>query len=78
MSPQQTRYGDSNSAIAVTHCSRKVSDFLSSHRDTIAILLKSEPDVIPLALIEEVHLLVSVCGSVLPFIPKSELVSARC
>jgi nuclear pore complex protein Nup205 len=50
-------------------------DFLSSHRDTVVILLRSETDYVPLALVEEIHLLVSLCASVLPFVPKSELVN---
>ncbi|KAJ6619045.1 nucleoporin Nup186/Nup192/Nup205 [Mycena sp. CBHHK59/15] len=55
--------------------SNQALDFLSSHSATIVILLKNETDQIPLALMEEIHLLVSLCASVLPFVPKSELLS---
>ncbi|KDQ54533.1 hypothetical protein JAAARDRAFT_38210 [Jaapia argillacea MUCL 33604] len=50
-------------------------EFLSSHRDTIIILLKNDSDFIPLALVEEFHLLISLCGGVLPVVPQSELLS---
>jgi nuclear pore complex protein Nup205 len=49
-------------------------EFLSSHSATIVILLKNEMDYVPLALLEEIHLIVTLCGSVLPSVPKSELV----
>ncbi|EGO28547.1 hypothetical protein SERLADRAFT_413403 [Serpula lacrymans var. lacrymans S7.9] len=52
-------------------------DFLSSHRETIIILLKNEMSEVPLSFIEEVHLLVSLCGSVLPLVPKSDLLSVN-
>ncbi|KAJ7279033.1 hypothetical protein C8J57DRAFT_1434189 [Mycena rebaudengoi] len=55
--------------------SNQAQDFLSSHSATIVILLKNETEEIPLALVEEVHLLVSLCASVLPHVPKSELLS---
>lgn len=51
--------------------------FLLSHRDTIVILLKNEADQVPLAIVEEMHLIVSLCASVLPLVPKSELVRIR-
>jgi len=49
-------------------------DFLSSHGPTIAILLKNETDYVPLSLLEEIHLIVTLGGNVLPAVPKSELV----
>jgi nuclear pore complex protein Nup205 len=57
-----------------TTVANQALDFLSSHGDTIVILLKSETDYISLALVEELHLLVSLCAGVLPMVPKSELV----
>ncbi|KAJ7619541.1 nucleoporin Nup186/Nup192/Nup205 [Roridomyces roridus] len=50
-------------------------DFLSSHSATIVILLKNDTDQIPLAFVEEMHLLISLCTGVLPNVPKSELLS---
>lgn len=61
-----------------TNHSLQVLDFLSSHRDTIIILLKSEDDYVPLSLVDEIHLLVSLCAAVFPLIPKTELVSSMC
>jgi nuclear pore complex protein Nup205 len=52
----------------------QVLEFLSSHRDTIVILLKTDTEPTPLSVIEEMHLLVSVCAGVLPLVPPSELV----
>jgi nuclear pore complex protein Nup205 len=50
-------------------------EFLSNHRDTVVILLKTDMGSMPLAFMEEVHLLVTLCGIVLPLVPKSELLS---
>ncbi|KAJ7682921.1 nucleoporin Nup186/Nup192/Nup205 [Mycena rosella] len=50
-------------------------DFLSSHSATIVILLKNETEQTPLALVDEMHLLVSLCAGVLTHVPKSELLS---
>ncbi|TFY64741.1 hypothetical protein EVJ58_g2418 [Rhodofomes roseus] len=47
--------------------------FLSSHRDTLIILLKNEVDDLSLAVIEEMRLIVSLCANVLHLVPKSEL-----
>ncbi|KAJ7777509.1 nucleoporin Nup186/Nup192/Nup205 [Mycena maculata] len=55
--------------------SSQALDFLSSHSATIVILLKNETAQIPLALVEEMHLLMSLCAGVLPHVPKSELLS---
>ena len=49
-------------------------DFLSSHGPTIAILLKNDIDYVPLSLLEEIHLIVTLGANVLPAVPKSELV----
>jgi nuclear pore complex protein Nup205 len=59
------------------HCFQAL-DFLSSHSATIVILLKNETDYVPLALLEEIHLIVTLCGSILPSVPKSELVRLLC
>ncbi|KAJ7778502.1 nucleoporin Nup186/Nup192/Nup205 [Mycena metata] len=55
--------------------SNQALDFLSNHSATIVILLKNETDQLPLALVEEMHLLVSLCAGVLTHVPKSELLS---
>ncbi|KAJ6542676.1 nucleoporin Nup186/Nup192/Nup205 [Mycena capillaripes] len=55
--------------------SNQALDFLSSHSATIVILLKNEMEQLPLALVEEMHLLVSLCTGVLTHVPKSELLS---
>ncbi|KAJ7160759.1 nucleoporin Nup186/Nup192/Nup205 [Mycena filopes] len=55
--------------------SNQALDFLSNHSATIVILLKNETDQLPLALVEEMHLLVSLCTGVLAHVPKSELLS---
>ncbi|KAJ7830504.1 nucleoporin Nup186/Nup192/Nup205 [Mycena olivaceomarginata] len=55
--------------------SNQALDFLSSHSATIVILLKNETEQIPLALVKEMHLLVSLCAGVLTHVPKSELLS---
>ncbi|EIW76673.1 hypothetical protein CONPUDRAFT_92653 [Coniophora puteana RWD-64-598 SS2] len=57
--------------------SHQALDFLSNHRDTISILLKNADEEISLSFIEEIHLLVSLCSSVLPLVPKSDLLSAN-
>ena len=38
------------------------------------ILLKVEVDDMSLSLLEEIHLLVSLCTNILPSVPKTELV----
>lgn len=53
----------------------QIIEFLAAHRDTFVIFLKSEMDNVTLAMMEEVHLLVTMCGSVLHHVPKVELVS---
>ncbi|TFK47235.1 hypothetical protein OE88DRAFT_1811406 [Heliocybe sulcata] len=53
--------------------SKQALDFIISHRDTIIILLRNESSTVSLLVVEEIHLLISLCVSVLPLIPKSEL-----
>ncbi|KAJ7058139.1 nucleoporin Nup186/Nup192/Nup205 [Mycena amicta] len=55
--------------------SNQALEFLSSHSSTIVIMLKNEIDQIPLAFVEEMHLVISLCVSVLPHVPKAELSS---
>ncbi|KAJ7482279.1 nucleoporin Nup186/Nup192/Nup205 [Mycena galericulata] len=55
--------------------SNQALDFLSSHSATVVILLKNDTEQIPLALVEEMHLLMSLCAGVLPHVPNSELLS---
>ncbi|KAI0744751.1 nucleoporin Nup186/Nup192/Nup205 [Earliella scabrosa] len=50
--------------------------FLSSHRDTAVLLLKNEVDELSLSVMEEIRLLVSLCGSVVHLIPRTELLSS--
>ncbi|KAI0351635.1 hypothetical protein OH77DRAFT_1429461 [Trametes cingulata] len=49
--------------------------FLSAHRDTAVILLKNEVDELSLSVMEEIRLLVSLCGNVVHLVPKTELLS---
>jgi len=53
---------------------KQVLEFLNAHRDTIVILLKIDLDDIPLAVIDEINLIVSICNAILPLVSKSELV----
>ncbi|KAF7297146.1 hypothetical protein MIND_00947600 [Mycena indigotica] len=57
--------------------SNQALEFLSSHSSTIVIMLKNEIDQVPLAFVEEMHLVVSLCVAVLPHVPKAELSSAH-
>ncbi|KAF8970600.1 nucleoporin Nup186/Nup192/Nup205 [Flammula alnicola] len=50
-------------------------NFLSNHGSTIAILLKNEDEYVSLATLEEVHLIIALCNSVLPSVPKTEVLS---
>lgn len=52
----------------------QVLEFLHAHRDTIVILLRIDLDGVPLAVLDEINLVVSICTAVLPLVPKSELV----
>ncbi|PBK92623.1 hypothetical protein ARMGADRAFT_1165701 [Armillaria gallica] len=71
-----------NAVVAVlgskhSSASNQALDFLSMHSPTIVILLKNEIDDISLSLLEEIHLLVSLCTNVLPLVPKTELASTN-
>ncbi|KAJ3879118.1 nucleoporin Nup186/Nup192/Nup205 [Lentinula edodes] len=57
--------------------SNQALDFISRHSATIIILLKNETEDFSLALLEEVHLLVTLCAQVLPLVPRSELASTH-
>ncbi|KAH0834004.1 hypothetical protein J3R83DRAFT_11240 [Lanmaoa asiatica] len=58
-----------------TTANNQALEFLSSHRDTIVIMLKNDSEEVALSYIEEIHLLVSLSGSLLPLLPKSELLT---
>lgn len=45
------------------------------HSPTISILLKTDADDLTMGLLDELHLLISICADVLHLVPKSELVS---
>ncbi|KAI6038837.1 nucleoporin Nup186/Nup192/Nup205 [Pisolithus marmoratus] len=64
-------------SLGVKHgtASHQALDFLSNHRDTIIIMLKNDSEEVGLSYVEEVHLLVTLSGSLLPYVPKSELAS---
>jgi len=53
---------------------KQALEFLNAHRDTIVILLKIDLEDIPLAVVDEINLLVSISTAILPLVPKSELV----
>jgi nuclear pore complex protein Nup205 len=79
-----TKHTTANNQVGGTCCARpcvlimsKALEFLSSHRDTIVIMLKNDSKEVALSYIEEIHLLVSLSGSLLPLVPKSELVRPR-
>ncbi|KAG6856850.1 hypothetical protein H0H87_012908 [Tephrocybe sp. NHM501043] len=44
---------------------------------TFTILLKNDADYVPLAFLEETHLLVTLSANVLPIVPKSEMLSSN-
>ncbi|PFH47615.1 hypothetical protein AMATHDRAFT_67405 [Amanita thiersii Skay4041] len=52
-------------------------EFLTSHSDTIVILLKNEPDYVPQSLLDELHLVITLCANILPAVPKSEMLSTN-
>ncbi|KAG2143441.1 nucleoporin Nup186/Nup192/Nup205 [Suillus bovinus] len=57
--------------------SSQALDFLSSHRETIIILLKNDSEEIGLSIVQEIHLIVSLSRSVLTLVPKLELMSTN-
>ncbi|KAI0289640.1 nucleoporin Nup186/Nup192/Nup205 [Russula brevipes] len=50
-------------------------EFLSSHRDTVIMILRHDADEISLSVLDEIHLLVYLSSVVFPSVPKSELAS---
>ncbi|KAJ3995979.1 nucleoporin Nup186/Nup192/Nup205 [Lentinula boryana] len=57
--------------------SNQAMDFISRHSATIVILLKNQTEDSSLSLLEEIHLLVTLCAQVLPVVPRSELASTH-
>lgn len=53
-------------------------NFLSTHGSTIAILLKNEDEHVTLPTLAEVHLIIALCTSILPSVPKTEVVCRLC
>ncbi|KAG6810860.1 hypothetical protein H0H92_010044 [Tricholoma furcatifolium] len=49
-------------------------DLLMSHSATLTILLKNDADYVPLAFLDELHLIITLCAAVLPIVPKTEMV----
>lgn len=49
-------------------------EFLRAHRDTLVILLKTENVELSVLVLEELRLLIALGSSVLPLVPKTELV----
>ncbi|CAA7262620.1 unnamed protein product [Cyclocybe aegerita] len=58
-----------------TTATHQALEFLSAHGATIAILLKNEAEQVILPTLEEIHLIVALCTSILPSVPKTELLS---
>lgn len=52
-------------------------EFMTSHSDTFVILLKNEPLSVPQSLLDELYLVVILCATVLPLVPKTELLSTN-
>ncbi|KAF8878281.1 nucleoporin Nup186/Nup192/Nup205 [Gymnopilus junonius] len=50
-------------------------EFLSNHGSTIAILLKNEEEHVILPIVEEIHLVVTLCVNILPSVPKTEVLT---
>lgn len=51
-------------------------DFVNNHSVTIVILIKYEVEGVSLAVVQELQLIVTLCGSVLPNVPQADLVSS--
>ncbi|TFY78074.1 hypothetical protein EWM64_g5939 [Hericium alpestre] len=60
-----------------TSAARQALGFVSSHRDTIIILLKNDREGTSLSVLEEIHLLVLLCASVFPQVPRAEILSTN-
>jgi len=52
----------------------QVLEFLSNHGSTIVILLKNDADHTSLEILDEIYLIIKLCTSIFPSVPKSELV----
>ncbi|KAH9477078.1 Nuclear pore complex protein Nup205 [Psilocybe cubensis] len=50
-------------------------EFLSAHGSTIAILLKNDSEAVTLPSMEEIHLIITLCTSILPTVPKTEVLA---
>jgi nuclear pore complex protein Nup205 len=59
----------SGHSFAVNHA----LEFLSSHRDTVTMILRNDTDEMSLSVLDEIHLLVNLCSAIFPSVPKSEL-----
>lgn len=58
-----------------TYFAQQILSFLSSHRDTVVLLLKADIEQIAISTLEEMHLLTILCTGVLSLIPRKDLVS---
>ena len=56
--------------------SSQILEFITTHHATIAILIKTDVEALSLSTVEELHLIVSLCTRVLPYVEKEQLVSA--
>ncbi|KAL1731452.1 nucleoporin Nup186/Nup192/Nup205 [Schizophyllum commune] len=52
-----------------------ILEFIVTHHATIAILIKTDVDSLSLSTVEELHLIVSLCTRVLPYVEKEQLAS---
>ncbi|KAL1738819.1 nucleoporin Nup186/Nup192/Nup205, partial [Schizophyllum fasciatum] len=52
-----------------------VLEFITTHHATIAILIKTDAESLALFVVEELHLIVSLCARVLPYVAKEQLTS---
>lgn len=52
----------------------QVLEFLSNHGSTIVILLKNDADHTSLEILDEIYLIIRLCTSILPSVPKFEVV----
>jgi len=52
----------------------QVLEFLASHGSTIVILLKNDTDHTSFEILDEIYLIIKLCTSIFPSVPKSEVV----
>ena len=57
--------------------SSQILEFITTHHATIAILIKTDVEALSLSTVEELHLIVSLCTRVLPYVEKEQLVSVE-